>query len=164
MKNSQYVRLMQALHYSVRIRINFPVMTLYLLQDAKIKREYTTLLRIVVDMTRVTNNGKITIVQPIKGGVLTVWPFECILNKSHLLINHDMLLELKKRYWLPVNLPANTKSFILWIILPQTTPARTCMSQCFKTIYHAGTILKTLSIIDAHYFMSRLVKKCELCW
>ena len=70
--NRQYVRLTIALHYFVGMRILSPVNAIYLLRGAKIKRDYTALLRTVVDMTRVTHNGKASIVRAIKVGVITV--------------------------------------------------------------------------------------------
>ena len=50
------------------------------------------------------------------------------------------------------------------VSLLQKTPARTYLPQGFKTTHHPNTILKILSTIDAHYFMSSLVKKCKLYW
>jgi hypothetical protein len=41
-------------------------MAIYLLLDAKIKKDYTTLLRTVVGMSWITNNGKASIVKEIK--------------------------------------------------------------------------------------------------
>ena len=67
LNDTQYARLIRALHYFVGMRIVLPVMAIYLLQDEKIKRDYTILLRIVVHMTQKTNNGNVTIVRKIKG-------------------------------------------------------------------------------------------------
>jgi len=110
LNDSQYVRFMRSTFYFAGLRILAPIREIYLLRSLKIKEDYTTLTRRVVDMTRVTKKGKSSkITRKIKVGVMTVRPFECILNSAGSLIKQGTLLKSTERFRSPIPLPAGVE-------------------------------------------------------
>ena len=67
-------------------------------------------------MTKVNKKGGSEIRQKIIVGVITVRPFECVVNSAHTLMQHGELLPLKRRFRFPGKLPDHVKDVILWKI------------------------------------------------
>jgi hypothetical protein len=80
LNNKQYVRLNRMLFYLTGIRLLAPIKTIQSLKVISFRLDFKSITRRVVDMTRVTKNGKLHMSRKIWVDVTSVQPFECILN------------------------------------------------------------------------------------
>ena len=71
----------------------------------------------VVNMTREIKKGGSIISRWIKVGVITIRPFECILNVTHSLLKHDALIPSARQFRCPVIIPSNINDVLFWKIL-----------------------------------------------
>ena len=65
LNDSEYVRLSRGLFYWTGLRLLAPINEIYLLRDRKCTEDYTTLERVVVDMTKVTRTGNTEVFRKI---------------------------------------------------------------------------------------------------
>lgn len=114
MSDQQYVKFSRGFFYFTGIRILAPILDVTRLRKAKAKDDYTTMRRSVVDMTRVTKKDGGHISRAIKVGVMTVRPFECVLNSTYTLLGQGKLLPSKRRFRSPFKLEDHIRDVILW--------------------------------------------------
>ena len=96
------------------MRLLAPINEIYLLRDQKCTEEYTTLERVVADMTKVTRTGNTKVFRKIQVGVVKISPIECIINSSSSLVKTGTLLPSQRRFKTPVAIPAHVTDMILW--------------------------------------------------
>jgi hypothetical protein len=105
MNDTQYVKLSRGLFYFTGLRLLPPMKKLRGLRAAKIRSDHKTMQRSVVVMTKITDSK---IERKIHVSVISVRPFELILNSAHSLLSHGKLLPSSERFRCPFQMPDNT--------------------------------------------------------
>ena len=108
------MRFSRAFYYFTGIRILAPILDITCLRKAKAKQDYTTIHRSVVTMSRVTKKDGGQISRAIQVGVITVRPFETIVNSAHTLLSEGKLLPSIARFHNPFQVPESVEDVILY--------------------------------------------------
>merc|ERR1712086_137139 len=116
MSNACYVEFNRFLFYLTGLRLLAPIKHIRALRKAKNQYEYTSMLMRVVDMSRVIKKGGNIITRNIKVGVITIHPYECILNSFASLLRSGALLPSEKRFMKMGQIPNNISDVVLYKI------------------------------------------------
>ena len=114
LSDKQYVKFNRVVSYFTGLRLVAPIKTVRNLRLTRKKEDYTSMSRSVIDMSRVIKKGGTVIARQIKVGVVTIRPFECILNSTSSLLNSGGLLPSERRFRRQGNIPSNISDVIMW--------------------------------------------------
>ena len=114
LSDNQYVKLSRGTFYFTGLKLLAPISNVRRLRATRKKGRLQHHVESCGQHDPRDKKGGSIISRRIMVGVITIRPFECMLNVTHLLLKHDALVPSARRFRCPGIIPSNINDVILW--------------------------------------------------